>query len=193
MTRLRVKNAFHWANPNFFHRYAILSWSSPHSYQLPGRFYKTPSTSQSLSKPYSKADLLSVYKDFDQEEIDEIMEDQDAEKRAMRGQTQYLDVFRRKTRDRVEDRYVNPTDGRLGVLVIQASSPVYNSRNKTTWRRTYIENISPYFVRLAYWPTSGIHQSFDQWGRKQWVYASLRWLPSCIGILICVFIQNSFL
>jgi hypothetical protein len=192
VNKLGIKKAFHWANPNFFHRYAVINGSSPHSYQLPGRFYKTDLKSKSLSKIYSKAEIQSMYDDFDQDEIDEILQDQEAEKRAVRGQIKYLDVFRRKTRGKVEDRYVDPTDGRLGILVIQASSPIYNSRNRTTWRRTYIDNISPYFVRLAYWPTGGTPESFDHWGRDEWIYAGLRWLPSCIGILICVFIQHSF-
>src|SRR5207253_1500935 len=127
------------------------------------------------------------------DEKNEIKQDLYAEKRATPGQIKYLDVFRRKTRGRVEDRYVDPTDGRLGVLVIQASSSIYNSRNKTTWRRTYIENVSPYFVRLAYWPMGGIHQSADDWGRDKLIYVGLRWLPSCIGILICVFTRHPFL
>ncbi|KAH9210147.1 hypothetical protein DL95DRAFT_308442 [Leptodontidium sp. 2 PMI_412] len=128
-----------------------------------------------------------MYADFDEDEKNEITQDLYAEKRAALGQIKYLDVFRRKTRGRVEDRYVDPTDGRLGVLVIQASTSIYNSRNKTTWRRTYIENVSPYFVRLAYWPMSGNHQNPDEWGRDRWIYVGLRWLPSCIGILISMF------
>jgi hypothetical protein len=183
VAKLHIKDAFHWIHPNFFHHYAIYSWIPPHSYQLPGRFYKIVAMSQS---PPEQSSALEVDTDLDQDEEKELRRDAAAEKRAKRDHLKYLDVFRRKTRDRVEDRYVDPRDGRLGMLVVQATPAVYNSRNKTTWRRTYIENISPYLIRLAYWPTGSIERSFGDWTSDDWLYASLRWLPSCIGLLIMV-------
>jgi hypothetical protein len=184
VAKLHIKNAFHWIHPNFFHPYAIYSWIPPHSYQLPGRFYKTVALSQ---RPPEQLSVREIYTDLDQDEENEVRRDAEAEKRAKQDHLKYLDVFRRKTRDRVEDRYVDPHNGRLGMLVVQATPAVYNSRNKTTWRRTYIENISPYLIRLAYWPTGSIKRSVGDWTRDDWLYAGLRWLPSCIGLLIMVY------
>ncbi|KAH7363891.1 hypothetical protein BKA65DRAFT_489875 [Rhexocercosporidium sp. MPI-PUGE-AT-0058] len=160
----------------------------PYSYQLPGRYYKIAALLLNPPEQYNTA-ALDTYIDpcLDDDEKKERSQDEKAEKRAKRDQFKYLDVFRRKIRERVEDRYVDPIDGRLGILVVQATTAVYNSRNKTTWRRTYIENISPYFVRLAYWPTATIEKGLDEWNREQWFHAGLRWLPSCIGILILLY------
>ena len=180
VAKLCVKNALRWAHPRFFHRYAIYSWMPPYSYQLPGRFYKTNATSQNMPSEHE------VDTDLDPDEIKERERDRLAESRAKQGQLKYMDVFRRKTRGKVEDRRLDPTDGQLGILVVQATSAVYNERNRTTWRRTYIENISSYIVRLAYWPTAGIERNFEDWKSEDWLYAGLRWLPSSIGLLIVV-------
>jgi hypothetical protein len=175
-----LKSVLHWAHPWFFHRYAIFNWTPPYSYQLPGRFYKANKISQNTLGE------IEVDTDLDQDEIKERERDRLAESKAKQDHLKYLDVFRRKTRGKIEDRCLNPTDGQLGILVVQSTSAVYNERNRTTWRRTYIENISSYIVRLAYWPTAGIERSFDDWQREDWLYAGLRWLPSCIGLLIVV-------
>jgi hypothetical protein len=129
--------------------------------------------------------------DLDEDEIKERERDRQAELRAKQGQLKYMDVFRRKTRGKVEDRRLDPEDGQIGILVVQATSAVYNQRNSTTWRRTYIENISSYIVRLAYWPTAGIERNFEDWKREDWLYAGLRWLPSSIGLMIVVCLEAS--
>jgi hypothetical protein len=41
---LRLKRIFHRLDPVFFHEYASYSWLAPHSYQLPGRYYKLGTT-----------------------------------------------------------------------------------------------------------------------------------------------------
>jgi hypothetical protein len=129
--------------------------------------------------------------DLDQDEIKELERDRLAELRAKQDQVKYMDVFRRKTRGKVENRRLDPTDGQLGILVVQATSDVYNERNRATWRRTYVENISPYIVRLAYWPTAGIERDFDDWKTEDWLHAGLRWLPSSFGLLIAVCLESS--
>jgi hypothetical protein len=117
------------------------------------------------------------------EECKEIKEDKRKEERAKNDLLKHMDVFRRKTRTKLEDQYIDPVDGQLEPLVVQPTSQIYNQRNKTTWRRTYIRNVSSYTVRLAYWPTS---HTFDKTKWQDWVYRGLCWLLSSICLLIVV-------
>lgn len=183
VAKLSIKRALHWAHPDFFHEYASYRWLSPYSCQLPGRYYKLDATQQ--------AEIAEQGPDEDRspDEIKESQRDQQAEACARKDRLKYLDVFRRKTRDKVEDRSIDPVDGQLGILVVQATSIIYNERNRTTWRRTYMENVSPYIVRLAYWPTSKIAHSTDDWETKDWIYTGLRWFLSSIGLLIVVCLE----
>jgi hypothetical protein len=127
--------------------------------------------------------------DLSDTEAEELEKDKRAEKKAKKDLLKYIDVFRRKTRRKLEDRHLDPVDGQLGSLVVQATSDVYNNRNKTTWRRTYITNVSPYIVRLAYWPTSG---TFDKNKWQDWLLRGVCWLISSIGLLIVVRLSSPF-
>lgn len=197
-------------HPNFFHRFAIYSWTSPLSFQAPGRIYKvveitenstqvkegdlaqniTPAQSvvQANDTGYSHTTQVVHHRTvkLDVDEQKEMMHDTIAEKRAKFGQLRYMDVFRRKTLMRIGDRCVDPTTGELNILVVQATSAVYDNRNQTTWRRTYMENISPYLVRLAYWPTGTTKKDFEKWDRGDWLHVGIRWLPACVGLLLVV-------
>jgi len=164
---MRLKNAFHWMHPEFFHPEAWFSWLPPYSYQLPGYYYSELGSASESSK------------------------------------RKHQDVFRRKYTGFEDDRFINPIDGRVEKLVVQSKEEIYDHRNDTTWRRTYIENNSPYIIRLAYWPmsylTSG-DETFDQkkreygnrrdrmisWASDQKGQAALRWLPACLGLFLLV-------
>jgi hypothetical protein len=185
--RSGVKKAFHWAHPMFFHRYAVFGGTS-FSYQLPGRIYKN---SMNLHEVCSTVVESQTAEDESGSETDveEKLERQRDKSEDANHQHEkdlmlkYLDVFHRKTRSKIEVRRVDPTSGQLENLVIQATPAVYNQPNKTTWRRTYIENISPYLIRLAYWPKAGRNHV---WVQEDWMYVGLKWLPACVGILIMV-------
>ncbi|EXJ60457.1 hypothetical protein A1O7_04610 [Cladophialophora yegresii CBS 114405] len=163
-SKLRIKSAFHWVDPRFFHERAWFGWGIPRSYQLPGHYYKSAS-----DKP------IDVWK--------------------------HRDVFRRKFAGLNEDRYLNPLDGRVEKLFVQTISELYDTDNATTWRRTYIDNVSPWIIRLAYWPYSHMPDprrpySLDYavrktspsgiraWKQEQWVHVGVRWLPACFGLLV---------
>jgi hypothetical protein len=164
---MRLKAAFRWMNPNFFHAAAWYSWMPPHSYQLPGFYY-----AELGSEP--------------------------------RNQTRnHRDVFRRKYAGFEDDRFIDPLDGRVARLVVQAKQNIYDQPNDTTWRRTYIENVSPYIIRLAYWPMAYLtdgdkvndHRPQDYnnrrdrmagWAGSNQGNAAIRWLPACIGVFIMV-------
>lgn len=115
----------------------------------------------------------------------------------------HQDYFRRKYQGWNEDRYLDPLDGSLRRLFVQTVDELYDTENDTSWRRTYIKNISPWILRVAYWPysrmpdASSIHSTkhsmrrelktrADTWDWTQWVQVAGCWLPACIGLLILV-------
>ena len=199
---LRLKRVLHWANTNFFHEYACYSRLPPYSYQLPGRYYRLAAT-QNTTAPDQAAvnpeqnSMLNMrgqpqvhggpqeeaIEDLSEDEQKEFELDRRADGHAKRGGLKYLDIFRRKSILTLEDRRLDPVDGQLSTMVVQATSEIYDRRNKTTWRRTYIENVSSYIVRLAYWPTSG---GFDKTRWQDWLLNGLRWIVGSIALLIVV-------
>ncbi len=113
----------------------------------------------------------------------------------------HRDVFRRKHAGWNDDRYLNPLDGRIQKLCVQTVNEIYETENDTTWRRTYIENVSPWIIRLAFWPYShmpdpsrsysaeyAVHKTgpsgLRAWKQEQWLHVGLRWLPASIGLLL---------
>ena len=115
----------------------------------------------------------------------------------------HLDVFRREYEGLKDDRYLDPLDGRVQKLVVQSTKATYNQLNDTTWRRTYMKNVSPYIIRLAYWTMPPVPSSRESsaitdecksheitalasWKKEQWMYVGRRWLLTCIGLLIMV-------
>jgi hypothetical protein len=178
-----LKQKLKWIDSHFFHPNAWFSWSAPHSYQIPGRYYSITSP----CKP--EGDKKPVLR--------------------------HRDAFRREHEGLEEDQYLHPLNGKVQKLVVQSTKATYNQGNNTTWRRTYMRNVSPYIVRLAYWPLSSVPPSketsasaggyghertsavtdedsscevtaLSSWKKEQWMYVSLRWLPTCIGLLIMV-------
>ena len=168
--KLGLKQKLQWIDSDFFHESAWFSWSVPHSYQIPGWYYS-----------------ITV----------------EREPNGDKSELKHLDVFRREHEGIEDDRYLDPVDGKVQKLVVRSTKAIYNQRNNTTWRRTYIRNVSPYIIRLAYWPVSSVPSSQESsafgderkshevialpsWKKKQWMHVGLRWLPTCIGLLIMV-------
>jgi hypothetical protein len=48
--------------------------------------------------------------------------------------------------------YISSWDGKISKLVVQAVDDIYDDQLTSTYRRTYIRNIAPIFLRLANWP-----------------------------------------
>lgn len=120
-----------------------------------------------------------------------------------KSELKHLDVFRREHEGLKDDRYLDPLDGRVRNLVVQSTKATYNQRNDTTWRRTYMKNVSPYIIRLAYWAMPSMPSSQESgaitderksyevtalasWKKEQWIHVGRRWLLTCIGLLIMV-------
>lgn len=58
-----------------------------------------------------------------------------------------------------DDRYISAWDGKISKLVVQAVDDVYDSTPNSTWRRTFVRNVAPYYLRLANWPFSHVDYS----------------------------------
>ncbi|TKA61519.1 hypothetical protein B0A49_08340, partial [Cryomyces minteri] len=84
----------------------------------------------------------------------------------------------------VDDRYLSPYDGHVSKLVVQTTDEIYDNPGNSTYRRTYIRNISPSKLRLAHWPTSHIDyvSGKSQSGDIAWVIA--KWIPAALALTI---------
>jgi len=55
-----------------------------------------------------------------------------------------------------DDRYISSWDGMVSKLVVQATDEIYEHNVGSTYRRTFIRNVAPVYMRLANWPFSHI-------------------------------------
>lgn len=163
---MHIKQVLNWAHPQCFHKSAWFSFWPCHSYQPPCHYLEPFSTYSAKHK--------------------------------------HLDVFRRTYEGLEDDQYLDPLDGRVRKLFVQTSRRIYDTGNDTSWRRTYIENVSPWILRLAWWSRAGlITRKKDRimkqgtalkyfqartaiLNAEQWTQLGIRWIPSCIGLLILV-------
>jgi hypothetical protein len=105
----------------------------------------------------------------------------------------HRDFMQREYQGLEEDRYLSPTDGHLAKLVVQAAQDVYDGSSNSTWRRTFIRNISPAYIQIANFPFSRVSPDPGRWTNDDWAMVCLKWLPSCVGLLctVCV-VSNPF-
>ena len=98
----------------------------------------------------------------------------------------HRDAMRRIWNGTEDDRFLNPDDGRVNALVVQSTNHVYDGPTNSTWRLTYVRNVSSIIVRVAQWPFQKIPRDGKQWSRESWTNVGLWWLPTCISLLIVV-------
>jgi hypothetical protein len=48
--------------------------------------------------------------------------------------------------------YISSWDGKVSKLVVQTVDEIYDEQITSTYRRTFIRNIAPLYLRLANWP-----------------------------------------
>jgi hypothetical protein len=48
--------------------------------------------------------------------------------------------------------YISSWDGKVSKLVVQTVDQIYDEKLTSTYRRTFIRNIAPLYLRLANWP-----------------------------------------
>jgi hypothetical protein len=104
----------------------------------------------------------------------------------------HRDGMQRVVKFTEEDRYLSPWDGHLAKLVVQVSQEVYDGPLNSTWRRTFIRNVSPYFMHVANFPFSAVPADMSKWTDKDWTNIAIKWLPACIGLLLTVKVSARF-
>ncbi|KAJ9627151.1 hypothetical protein H2203_003612 [Taxawa tesnikishii (nom. ined.)] len=85
-----------------------------------------------------------------------------------------------------DDRYISPWDGHISKLLVQCTDEIYGAAGNTTYRRTYIRNVSTKMLRLANWPT----KHFD-WVAGRYKYGGTgllvaKWIPACIALTVMI-------
>jgi len=61
----------------------------------------------------------------------------------------HVDWFDREYVGDYDDRYISSFDGKASKLVVQAVDDIYDNTTNSTWRRTFIRNVSPLYLRIA--------------------------------------------
>lgn len=53
--------------------------------------------------------------------------------------------------------YISSWDGKVSKLVVQTVDEIYDEKLTSTYRRTFIRNIAPAYLRLANWPFNHVN------------------------------------
>lgn len=85
-----------------------------------------------------------------------------------------------------DDRYLSPYDGHVAKLVVQATQEIYEGTQNSTWRRTFIRNVSPVYLQLANFPYTSVPTDSALWTSSDWAMVAAKWIPACAGMLCCV-------
>ncbi|EDU46851.1 hypothetical protein PtrSN002B_008479 [Pyrenophora tritici-repentis] len=72
------------------------------------------------------------------------------------AQYRHRDFMDRIHEGDLDDRYISSWDGMVSKLVVQATDDIYENNTGSTYRRTFIRNVSPIYMRLANWPFNHI-------------------------------------
>ncbi|KAB2099238.1 hypothetical protein AG0111_0g12567 [Alternaria gaisen] len=106
------------------------------------------------------------------------------------GQHRHRDCFDREWTGDYDDRYISSWDGQVSKLVVQAVDDIFENNTGSTYRRTFIRNIAPVYLRLANWPFK--HIDFARLNGKipseDYPMLCLKWfIASC---MITIFISS---
>ena len=85
----------------------------------------------------------------------------------------------------LNEKFLNPYDGRLCFLVVQSSQDVQQSNPEATWYRTRVRNGSPWMIRISNWAMSRDHDSETPVGADI-ATAVRRWIPACLALALIV-------
>lgn len=85
-----------------------------------------------------------------------------------------------------EDFYLSPTDCHLAKLMVQCSQEVFDANPNSTWRRTFIRNVSPLVLRVANWVLESIPSEDRPMTGEEIAILVAKWLPANIAILFLV-------
>lgn len=85
-----------------------------------------------------------------------------------------------------DDRYLSPFDGHISKLLVQCTDEIYENPGTSSYRRTYIRNVSTRMLRLANWPTSHfdfVKNEYREYGTG-WLIA--KWIPACLALTVMI-------
>lgn len=85
-----------------------------------------------------------------------------------------------------EDYYLSPTDFHLAKLMVQCSQEVYDANPNSTWRRTFVRDVSPLLLRVANWALESIPTEERPMTGEEYVRVGAKWIPANIALLILV-------
>jgi hypothetical protein len=80
-----------------------------------------------------------------------------------------------------DDRFLNPLDGTVKELVVQCTDVLYRGPKKSTYKRTFIRNVSPITLQIATWPISHIYDEPRSRSKKLWdnIRCAVKWPIAC--------------
>jgi hypothetical protein len=98
----------------------------------------------------------------------------------------HRDAMRRVWKGYEDERYLRPEDGRAVDLIVQSTDDIYDGPSNSTWRRTYVRNISAFIVRVAHWPVRNVPNDPKKWTQRDWTTVCLWWIPASVCLLLVV-------
>jgi hypothetical protein len=98
----------------------------------------------------------------------------------------HRDCLQRVLNEHEEDRYLSPFDGHLSKLVVQSADDIYNSQSNSTWRRTFVRNVSSPLIRVANWAINSVPSDPRTWTFQEWTIVSGKWLLACTVLILLV-------
>jgi hypothetical protein len=99
----------------------------------------------------------------------------------------HRDFMARVTAAYKDDRYISPNDGKIKTLVVQTVDDILSQPGNSTWKRTYIRNVSPLVYRLATWPVSHIDMRVSKpTTGEDWGWLVAKWIPVSVALMVLV-------
>ena len=106
--------------------------------------------------------------------------------RAAHEKQHHRDVMARPRHFSPEDYYLSPFDGHLAKLVVQSAQEVYDAKPNSTWRRTFVRNMSPFMLRVANWVLETVPLEDRSMTPEEILVLIAKWIPASALLLIIV-------
>ncbi|MCJ1470844.1 hypothetical protein MMC07_009491 [Pseudocyphellaria aurata] len=104
--------------------------------------------------------------------------------RAPHEKRHHRDMMSRRKHFVAEDYYLSPFDCHLAKLVVQSAQEVYDAKPNSTWRRTFIRNMSPYMLRVANWVLDTVPHDDREMTAEEIFLLVVKWVPASAMLLI---------
>ncbi|KAK6532505.1 hypothetical protein TWF281_006694 [Arthrobotrys megalospora] len=100
----------------------------------------------------------------------------------------YRDFAGRVCEKPLHERYLHHDDGTLRKLIVSCTDSIYQGPGTSTWRRTYVRNVSELTVRIATW-IIGYNENPGTW--KTYAIQVARALPASLLMALCMWETGS--